>query len=160
MKVYTLDTSSIIEISKLPEDVLPGFWSVLTTIRKQDRLFSPREVIRELKKRTGWKKTHEWATKKLDLFVEIDPSYSVVITELDARFPGWIDPTPLEGDADPLVVALAESKKRALRCDSFVISEESPANQAGSFKIPDVCRDMGLGCGGFWEILRQEGVKL
>src|ERR1039457_2520181 len=157
-RIYTLDTASIIEISKLPEDVLPSFWSVLKTLSLEGRLFSPNEVRRELEKRTGKQKLHEWATKRLNIFVDIDSRQGAVLTELDVKYPGWIDASRLDPFADPLVVALAESQRRILKCSSFVITEETSANQRGSRKIPDVCRAIGLPCAGLWEILRQEGV--
>jgi len=63
MNIYIIDTSSLIEMkNKYPKEVFPTLWKNITELISKNRLISPMEVRKELKK--GKDELSKWIKQK------------------------------------------------------------------------------------------------
>jgi len=58
---YVVDTSSLIELKKFPDDVFPSLWKNIAVLIHKGFMVSPREVLNELSVQDDMLK--KWAQK-------------------------------------------------------------------------------------------------
>jgi len=149
MRPFCLDTDVFIDATKLyPRDVFSRLWQTLEAWARGGRIIAPEEVLRELQKVDD--DTSEWAREHAHLFRPPDERVQQALASILKRLPELVradDPTPA---ADAWVVAQAKAD------DAVVVTKENPARGPGARpKIPDVCREFGVGCVKLLDLLRE-----
>lgn len=71
------------------------------------------------------------------------------------RFAGLLDPKAEYEEADAYVIALARMRGAVVVTQETAAAEKS--NPKRTHYIPDVCRELGIGCIAFLGLLRREG---
>ena len=140
--MYCIDTSSLIDMQDIyPIDTFPGVWEQMESIAETGELVSPREVFRELEKRTD--ELCGWAKRNIS-FRDLNSSQEAVVKDIMAQYGAkFVDISKLTPEADPFVIALAKSESRT------VITQEKHANLSGpqtKYKMPNVCDDYDVEC--------------
>lgn len=95
---------------------------------------------------------HAWMkTRKKDLLIPLDEEIQNIATTLLADYPRLVDTLKGRSQADPFVIATAESLGAA------VVTGERPSHKLDKPKIPDVChaRNPELRCISFLEMLQE-----
>lgn len=140
---YCIDTSALIDLGRrYPPRVFGALWSKVEELIAAGRLIAPREVLRELQK--GDDEMYQWAKGHPAMFVDLDHDQQILVAEIMAAFPSWIDTTTDRPVADPMVVALARSRTLAdSGAPRIVVSHEVPGGK-GATKIPNVCQRYGV----------------
>ena len=148
---YCIDTSSLVHAYQrsYPPDIFSLLWDKkLDELIGIGQLASPFDVLEELKQKHD--KLYEWAKDRSDMFIEID-HYQDELSKIMADFPRLVDTKKGKSGADPMVIALAESKNPSYT----VITEEAPGSEK-SPRIPDVCRNRGIRCINILQLFRDQ----
>jgi len=148
---YCIDTSSLVHAYQrsYPPDILPLLWDEkLDSLIVTGQLVSPFDVLEELKQKHD--KLYEWAKARHEMFIEID-DYQDELSEIMADFPRLVDTKKGKSGADPMLIALAQSRNPGYA----VITEESFGSEK-SPRIPDVCQDRGIRCVNVLQLLRDQ----
>lgn len=131
---YCLDTNVFIEgwNKYYSMDLSPGYWDILDTLAKENRLFAPIDVKHEIIKvddnLTAWIKPRPY------LFKEITDEVQAFLRQIMADHQRLVDSTKQRSEADPWVIAFAMAEK------AVVVTKETPAGaNSRRIKIPDVC---------------------
>jgi hypothetical protein len=151
---YCIDISAFIDLWRgyYPSDVFESLWKNLENLISAGFLFSPKEVLEELKKRDD--ELLKWAKKHKKIFINLDQQQLKYVKDIETRFPTFIDPNKSTPEADPFVIALAISQ------DLIVITSEKKASPGASRpKIPDVCSYYNLPCISLLEFFREQKWK-
>lgn len=134
---FCIDTCSLINLKNLyPVTVFPTLWKNIENQIENSLLISPMEVYNEINR--GDDALLIWAKRvKNKLFVELNDEQFKIAQSVGHRFPKLIDILKTIPDADPFVIALAQS----MGCT--VVTDEKKTNPN---KIPSVCHEMGIQC--------------
>jgi hypothetical protein len=159
---YVIDTSSLIELKKFPEDVFPSLWKNIETLIASGFIISHREVLKELSYQDDSLK--RWAQKQKKFFKELDAYQIKIVKEILRKYPSLAKSEGESPSADPFVIALAielERDPQKTLDPSFkkrvVVSEERL--RGTRVRIPFVCREYGIECITMIEMCRSEGWK-
>ena len=157
---YCVDTCSLIELHRrYPRkvEVFASLWEKVEALIENGRLFSPREVLRELEKQDD--DVHNWAKNHKEIFVAPETNQLDRVKIILREHGNLVDPDKETPEADPFVIALAWARREALfPCDCYVVTEETPAGPgAGKTKIPNVCSAYGIPCIRLVTLFEQEG---
>lgn len=153
-----MDTSSLFDLKKFPEDVFPTLWTELDTLTTGGRLIAPHEVLREIEagddEITGWAKAHR------SMFADLDDETGRCIEELIEKFERLRD-TVRQGPrlADPIVVALCLARSRANAENDYLVVTQENRKGPGSLAIPNLCEPFGLKPIKVMELFRREGFR-
>jgi hypothetical protein len=118
-KVFSIDTSSLIDLDPFPFDLFSGLWRDIENAVSAGELIASAEVYRELEKRDdmifGWAKSHK------DMFKDVTEQHILLTQEILRTHKNLVDIEKGSGNADPFVVALGS-------CPPSVVN--SPAEAA------------------------------
>jgi len=159
---YVIDTSSLVELKKFPDDVFPTLWKKIEGLINMGFMISPKEVLKELSVQDDSLK--KWAQKQKKLFRELDASQIKIVKEILVKYPSLAKSDSETPCADPFVIALAieytRDPQRTLDPSvqkRIVVSEERL--RGTRVRIPLVCKEYGIECTTMIEMCRSEGWK-
>lgn len=133
-----VDASIWISIHRnYPSDIAPGLWDYLNAMIAAGSILSPSEVREEIA--AGTDELRPWARAQADLFIDLDPAELALAADVLAGCPDLIDPDSEKPEADPFVIALAESR------GGIVITGERKKGPPCR-KIEDACAARGVPC--------------
>ena len=155
--VFVIDTSSLLELHHIPEDIFPSIWKELDKLIDAGELVAPHEVRREVEK--GQDEIVKWAKSHSHLFKMLDVEQGRHLGTVIQDFPTMAGASHTGPFADPLVVALAMSLKSASGSSPVVVTEEVPRGP-GSTKIPNLCQRYGISCVNLHGLLRVRRIRL
>ena len=149
---FCIDTCALIDLWRryYPPDVFPGLWADIEKLIRQGRLIAPREVLEEL--RGVDDEILEWARRFKRMFKALDEGQLREVSAILEEFPGLIDPSKTKPDADPFLIALAQT-----RGWTVVTSELPRTSPRARPKVPDVCKSRGVECISLIEFFRERG---
>jgi hypothetical protein len=131
--------------------VFRDLWSNIETLVTEGRLQSPFEVFHEIEAKED--DLHEWArTRENALFVN-DADLWNRAAWIVREYPDLVDSSRTKPQADPFVVALAQSRGWT------VVTEEGRKGPGAKLKIPAVCSSLGVKCVRSLDLIRLEGWK-
>jgi hypothetical protein len=149
---YSLDTSAFIDGLEryYPAPTFAGLWEAIDTMISNGRLYASEEVWEEIKRKDQAVK--EWAEpKKGALFVATDSSITTEVASLLEVHPRLVMSGGRRNRADPFVIALAKLR------GATVVTGEGLDGNAQRPKIPFVCKDLGVPCMRFTDLITAEG---
>jgi hypothetical protein len=151
--MYSIDSSAILDgwVRYYPPDVFGSVWERLKGLGNNGTLFTPDEVIEELKKKEdgAWK----WAKAELKVHA-IDDEIQGVVAEILAAHQRLVDERRNRSKGDPFVIALAKMKGFA------VVTGEKASGNLQKPKIPDVCGALDIKCITLLDLFREQGWQL
>jgi hypothetical protein len=160
---YVIDTSSLIELKRFPDDVFPTLWKKLENLIDKGFMISPREVMKELFAQDDDLK--KWTHKQKKLFRDLDANQIKILKEILLKYPSLANSDSDTPCADPFVIALAiELAKDPQKTldptikKRIVVSEERL--HGSKVKIPFVCKEYNIDCITMIEMCRNEGWKI
>jgi hypothetical protein len=138
MTVYCIDTSSLIAAwqERYPIEVFPTLWEKIDALIEDRRLFSPIEVLNEMKKRSD--ELHAWLKDRKEMFLELEDAVQIEAAHILAQFPRLVGERKLRTSADSFVIALARVKGWQL------VTDEKPTATLNRPNIPDVCTQLSM----------------
>lgn len=148
---YTLDTNILIGLEqRYPRDIFPTVWlSIEGSVKTGDSCICE-AILREVHR--GGDELHKWA-KDLPGFVCLASDEELVlVAEIAAAHPGWVQGQLNE--ADPFVIAHAKVEQ------STIVTEESrkgPNTLDKNQKIPNVADEHGVKTIKFFDYVREQG---
>lgn len=140
--VYSFDTSSLIKASAVlyPMENFPSLWDKMKELIRNGRLKMSEPAFDEAMRGTVLK---NWCDEKgLQSFLEskVNDLDQEAVRTILSQYPKLINVEKSTSLADPWVIALAMRYQRGV-----VVTEEQPTGDLANPKIPDVCKDLGLG---------------
>lgn len=151
--IYCVDASGWLDgwVRDYPQDVFPSLWEKLAQCIADGVVRCSEEVYVELEKKDDG--LHDWLMARKEVLVPIDEEIQRSVSQLLALYPRLVDTHRNRSQADPFVIATAESLK------AVVVTGEKPRGKMDIPKIPDVCAARGIRCISFLEMLRELGWK-
>jgi hypothetical protein len=157
---YCIDTDSWINLPRnYPIKVFDGLWNNIELLINEGRIYSPREVFRELEKKDD--EIHKWIkVRKSILIKNPDNDCLQIAYEIINKF-NLVDPLSNKSYADPYVISLAVQQKRILNeVNVCVVSQETRAGGgAKQVKIPNVCDHYKIECLKLVDLFQRENWK-
>ena len=151
--MYSIDTSAILDgwVRYYPPDVFGTVWAKLKGLGNGGTLFTPDEVIEELKKKEdgAWK----WAKTELKVHA-MDAEIQGVVAGILAVHQRLVDERKNRSKGDPFVIALAKMK------GFTVVTGEKASGNLQKPKIPDVCGALNIKCVTLLDLFREQGWQL
>ncbi|MGH9392724.1 MAG: DUF4411 family protein [Terriglobales bacterium] len=153
--IYSIDSSSLMDWQAryYPSDVFPGVQRRLESLVTTGRLLAAALVREEISK-VGPPNLQDWLKANPGVIVPLSETLAEART-IQSRFAGLLDPKAEFEEADAYVIALARLR------GAVVVTQETTAaekrNPKRTHYIPDVCRELGIGCIAFLGLLRREG---
>lgn len=149
---YSIDTSALINLWRLPKDIFKSLWSDFEGFCDNHTVVSSDQVVEELGFREG-DELCEWCKNKGNFLYELDDELQQALTNVNERC-DLVDHEKHKSEGDPFVVALAYSKNLC------VVSDEKPRKATTArMKIPDACDEMGLEHLSLYDFMRAEGLS-
>jgi len=150
--IYCIDSCSLIDAGErhYPQDIFPGFWDCLEALLDKGRLKAPVTLMEELQRKDDeWR---EWVYSREDKLIippdaQLFSTVSEVVKQYQVENPSQFNPDKLTGD--PFFIALAMCRTMTL-----ITTEQS---RPGGFRIPAICRPLGVKTITLLEMIRQEG---
>lgn len=150
--MYSIDTCSIIELNKFPEDIFESLHKDIDKLVNMNKIVASEFVSLELNKSgsknnksANWINSHKSIIRKLH-------DYEFELIKIYKLHPGFVNQNALVEEADNHVIALAIKNGN----DSIVITEE---NKNGYNKIPYKCDLLGIKSIKFLDMLRSLNLK-
>lgn len=141
--IYVFDTGSLgTVIQHYYRTVFSSFWEDLQVCIDQERIVSVAEVRSELEKYSEIAMNDSsmtWIGQQSSLFSDLNLEEQSTLTNILDHYANYIDSRQnnlKEYWADPYLIARASCRQ------GTVISQE----KEGAFKVPTVCKDMGVSC--------------
>lgn len=150
---YCLDTSGILDgwQRNYPQDVFVDIPDLINGLVGEGRILISDEVIRELSKVDD--EAAKWARGQASAIIVPEEDIQEKVVEIFAKHPKLVSAGKGRSSADPFVVGTAAVH------GAMVVTGEVFSNNLAKPRIPDVCRDLGIKCGAFLDMLRREGWK-
>ncbi|MFN8657688.1 MAG: DUF4411 family protein [Candidatus Obscuribacterales bacterium] len=147
---YSADTSFFLNgwNKYYPPDNFPSIWTKIESLIAAGDLQATIEVKEELERQDD--EIFSWAKNQRNLFVPLDIGIQNKIAEILTQFPNLAKAGTTKSKADPFVIALAEIHS------CTVITDENMNEKLHNPKIPLVCRERGVDCIKFVELIRRE----
>lgn len=142
-KSYCLDTGFFIQAWNLnyTPEICPSFWEVIAELAEAGKVFSPVEVLKELKKRDD--SLYQWAKDQDNLFLKIgdDDAVETAFIEVinDEEGKRLIQHEKTRSPADPWLVAWCIVHDATLVTTEAKSTSEFDKAKTTKRKLPDVC---------------------
>lgn len=151
--IFCLDTSAWLDgwVRDYPEEVFPSLWEKLAECISSGQVRCSEEVYVELEKKDDG--IHDWLKKHKQVIVPIDEKIQQIVSALLTEHPRLVDTFRQRSQADPFVIATAES------LGAVVVTGEKARGKLDIPKIPDVCEQRKIPCISFLQMLRELGWK-
>ncbi|MDI7267388.1 MAG: DUF4411 family protein [Myxococcota bacterium] len=152
-QTYCIDTSALIDLAdSYAKDIFPTLWTNMEKAAGEGRLVAPQEVLEEIKAYKGTKEEpRRWAMTQAKLFIQLTDEQIKIVGDVLAAHPNLVDPDKTVPDADPFVIALAQTE------GGTVVTSEKFAKPGQRPMIPDVCAAMNIPCIDLLEFFRAMG---
>jgi hypothetical protein len=152
--VYVFDTTSLIEIFRIPQKVFTSMWDAYDALIKKGNVISVREVAKEIAEGDGL--LTEWAKNHKKVFQEPSAEEALFLVEIFKvkHFQQVLEQKKrLRGGsfADPFVIAKAKI------LNGTVVTEEKWKPNAA--KIPSICKHFKVDCISLEGFMEKEGWK-
>lgn len=153
--IYSADTSIFMDWQAryYPLDIFVTLQTRIEQLIETNGLRAVALVQEEIKA-IGTPDLKKWAGKNKSLFVPLASDVQIEASSIEARYPDLLDPKSPYQSADAYVIAFAKLQ------NGIVISQETSVhekrNPAKNHYIPDVCRDLGVGCINLLGLMRRE----
>ena len=172
--IYVVDTSSFVELGKLPQDILPFIWNQIVELIKEYRFITHFEVKREILEYYKDDPIKDWVVQvdRRYHFVK-DPTFfqGSMTGEIQKKYPFFVDTDTDKPHADPcLIVQMIEleqgKQKTFADCEKnyFLVTEETESSDRKNYsnpvevtKLTDFCRVYNINFLKFWGMVRNEG---
>lgn len=153
--IYSIDSSSLMDWQAryYPTNVFPGVQRRLESLVPAGRLFAA-ALVRDEINSVGPPSLQGWLKANPEMIVPIEETWAEA-RAIQNRFVGLLDPKAEFEEADAYVIALARMRGALLVTQETAAAEKS--NPKRTHYIPDVCRELGIGCIAFLDLLRREG---
>jgi hypothetical protein len=151
--IYCLDSSAWLDgwARDYPPAVFPSLWDKLSECVAAGTVRCSEEVYVELAKKDDG--LHGWLKARKAVVVPIDEEIQGVVVQFLAEYPRLVDTHRNRSQADPFVIATAESLGKG----GVVVTGEKPRGKLDTPKIPDVCDARGIRWISFLDMLRELG---
>lgn len=153
--IYLLDADSLIRADRTyyPPKRFPVFWEWLRYNAAADRIKIPFEQYHEIVAGRGelveWLKEEE---TKVALLLDEEADQRLVVEVTKKGYAPDLDDSELEKiGRDPFLIAYAyvAIQERVV----VTLENSAPKKQRANRKIPDVCKDLGVGCRTLFELI-------
>ena len=164
MMHYVLDTGFFVQSREYYPEVFPSFWDNLTKSCQDSQVSSVHEVFQEVENYAG-NQEHvlEWIRSKKEIFTKPTAAEQEEVRAIlaNSRYVCLVDKKALldgKPAADPWVIAKAKATPHGA-----VVTREKKAkrdkngNIQGSYKMPDVCQELGVHCLTILEFMEEMG---
>jgi hypothetical protein len=155
MNIYIIDTSSLIELQRLPRDIFVTLWDDIENLIQKEILISTEEVLEELKKKDDY--ISQWAKNNKKMFKKLTQEQIIEVKNILNIFPKLIDINRETPQADPFIIALAlyeEPQKPIISTNRIIITNEKISRGQIS-KIPNVCVHFNIKCIDLFDFFRE-----
>lgn len=148
---YSIDTSAILDgwVRFYPQKVFPKLWIKLDELINVGVLRATEEVFHDLERKED--EVYNWAKNRPQLFVPIDTEIQLVVSNILKDYERLVDTKKGRSSSDPFVIALAKIYK------ACVVTGELPSTRTNEYKIPDVCRALGIRCINLLGLMKEQG---
>lgn len=146
MKIYAIDTCALINAANqynMNKKFFEPIWKTISGMVESGNLITSSEVGEELKDEDLilWKRRHSKA------FIPIDDEIQKKVVDLLREFPTIIKmKSSANSNADPFLIAVAQ------KYNACIITDEGNGSES-DFKIPYVCKKLGIECINFSKFL-------
>jgi hypothetical protein len=154
--MYVLDMNVFLTLGHYYPDRFPSIWERIDLLVKTQKLWSVREVKRELDKNCHFDHIEEWVSINRHIFkIPTEKEYRVVSEIFQkTNYQGLVKRQNLMKGlpvADPFIVASAK-----VHSASVVTQEKYKKNGA---RVPTVCKEFGVNCINVEQFLEKEKLK-
>lgn len=146
---YCMDTSALIAAwnERYPIENFPRFWELLDELIGEGRLYSPRDVKKEVTKKEDGLRS--WLDQRTNMFVELEEDIQNDARLILAEFPLLTKQIAGRNPADPFVIALAKAR-------SYTVVTQEGMGSPTRPRIPLVCNHYGVDCMDILGLVRNE----
>jgi hypothetical protein len=102
---------------------------------------------------------HVWAQGQPGFVLSVTQQVSDRAAALIGQFPILIDPQASKPQADPYVIALAETERWMVVTQETFAATKTTGKRRKRTYIPDVCQAINVRCIDFLELMKKEGWK-
>ena len=154
--MYVFDTSAFRALDIITAKTFPTIWKCINDLTLQDKLWSVREVGRELDNNCPSEHIVDWVKNNRHIFKRPNEKELYVVSEI-FKLPQYLGLVKrqnlLKGlpVADPFVVASAKVK------GAFVVTQENRVKNGA--RIPNVCEDFKVDCINLEQFFEREKLK-
>jgi hypothetical protein len=154
--MYVFDTNVFRALEILTPKTFPTIWKRVDDLVLQDKLWSVKEVRRELNNNSPSEHIADWVRNNSHIFKKPNDKELYVVSEI-FKLPQYLGLVKranlLKGlpVADPFIVASAKVK------GAFVVTQENHVKNGA--RIPNVCEDFKVGCIKLEEFFEREKLK-
>lgn len=156
MERYAMDTSFFLDLWKVDalfsKEIFAGIWEALEEGVASGAVVAPNSVRDELRD-TDDSELKSWVGDHSGMFVTLDQSQLVSVTEIVRRFPGYAEEA--RNLADPQVVALGRVRGLAV-----LTSEKWVSTLGKNPKMPNVCESFDVQWLDIKHYCGEENIKL
>ena len=136
---YIIDTNEWINLKTYyPRRIFPNLWKHIEKLITDVRILEPRAVLDEIKR--GDDELVEWCKRYPQMFQNTDNITSQV-QNIIHEHPSLINPHKPYEDADPYIIAFAQSRQDAHGRTAVIVTAEHASKQS---RIPHVARTYDL----------------
>jgi Domain of unknown function (DUF4411) len=157
--MYSIDTSALIGwwVRRYPPEVFPALQTRIEQLIAAKRLRMSRMVLDELGSKPD--PLYVWAQSQSGFVLSVTQPVSDRAAALIGQFPILIDPQASKPQADPYVIALAETERwTVVTQETFAATKTSGKRRKRTY-IPDICQAINVPCIDFLELMKKEGWK-
>ncbi len=157
--MYSIDTSALIGwwVRRYPPEVFPSLQKKVEELIAANRLRTSRMVMDELGSKPD--PLYVWAQGQSGFVLAVTQPVSNRAAELIGQFPILIDPQASKPQADPYVIALAETEHWIVVTQETFATTKTSGKRRKRTYIPDVCHAINVRCIDFLELMKKEGWK-
>ena len=150
---YVIDTSAIIDMhNSYPRSVFSGVWKEFDKLARFSSIVAPRQVSDEVIKSEFLR---DWCKAHKAMFVALNWDTWEQACKIMKKHPALINPNRRGQQADPFIIALADTIKSSLASDEPVIITHEEPNESN--KIPSVARSFGVKSDNLTGLFEREG---
>lgn len=154
--MYVFDTNVFRALDIITPKTFPTIWKCIDDLVNQNKLWSVREVRRELDRNCPLKHIEEWVKNNRHIFRRPNDKELYIVSEIFKRpqYLGLVKRQNLLKGlpvADPFLVASAKINS------AFVVTQENRVKNGA--RIPNVCSDFGVECVNIEQFFEKENIK-
>ena len=148
-KVYSIDSSSLINLKPYRRDIFPTIWDKLELMINSGELISPIEVYNEIE--VGNDIIYEWCKANNQMFKDIDDCQINEISRIEKRYDKsyWENEMNKPYWADPWIIALGICEKAIIVADEKNVQNKIPFiaatfDELKCLNLLDFFKDLGI----------------
>jgi hypothetical protein len=155
--MYSIDTSALIGwwVRRYPPEVFPSLKRKLEELIAAGKLNASRMVLDELGSKPD--PLFVWAKGQSGFVMPVSQAVSDRAAELIKTYPILIDPNANRPQADPYVIALAETQKWCVVTQETFAATKTSGKRKRRTYIPDICQAIRVRCIDVLDLMKNEG---